>query len=134
MAGVKTLHVVDVVECINMKTLKKKVVQVYSDSGHAWAKVELKELYELGLLGEISCFSYVRQQKLTSGLKVYAYLEEDCDLAKYIDAYSKHNQGTIFYFKEHHTNKRSKIRGYKNYNSDLYLRLMNNVINALKGF
>lgn len=116
--------------------MKKKTIQVYSDSGHAWAKVELKEIYELGLLGEISSCSYVRQQKLTSGLKIYAYLEEDCDLNLYVEALKRKNPDIIISFKESFTkgHRRSKIRSYDRYDAERYVNLMNVAINALKRF
>lgn len=109
-----------------------KTIQVYSDPGHAWAKVPLKELFDLGIAYEISSFSYVRQQSLSSGLNIFVYLEEDCDLGIYLKALRERN--IEYKFKESHTNKRSKIRGYNTFMASLYLRLMENSTNALKGF
>jgi hypothetical protein len=75
-------------------------VIIYSDSGHGWAKVERKLVDQLQL--SISSYSYQRG--------AYVYLEEDCDLSKFCVAYDK-----PITFKELHTNKTSKIRGYESY-------------------
>ena len=52
----------------------------YQDAGHGWLRVKVRELFELGILGEISRYSYV------SPNAEWAYLEEDCDFAKFIYA------------------------------------------------
>ena len=75
-------------------------VIIYSDSGHGWAKVARKLVDQLQL--SISSYSYQRG--------AYVYLEEDCDLSKFCEAYKK-----PITFKELHTNKTSKIRGYESY-------------------
>ena len=103
-----------------MKTLKKKVVQVYSDSGHAWAKVKRSELISLLICGEISSFSYQRGD--------YVYLEEDCDLARYVDALRKYNDGIEIKFREHHTDKSSKIRSYHRYSSPIKTFISNHFV------
>jgi hypothetical protein len=50
------------------------------DSGHGWLKVDLADLYRSGAQHSISSCSYVDAQK---GV---AYLEEDCDAGKYLQA------------------------------------------------
>lgn len=103
-----------------MKKLKKKTIQVYSDSGHGWAKVKRSELVSLLICGEISSFSYEHGD--------YVYLEEDCDLGKYIDALKKYNTGIEIKFKEHHTNRRSKIRSYYRYSSPIKTFISNHFV------
>ena len=62
----------------------------HTDAGHGWLAVKIKELHELGLIHKISKYSYIR------GLT--AYLEEDCDMAAFIEAWQvKHD--TYFDFK-----------------------------------
>lgn len=51
---------------------------VIADPGHAWIKVPLFELDDLGILNRISEYSYVSGE--------WAYLEEDCDMGIYMDA------------------------------------------------
>lgn len=51
---------------------------IYEDSGHAWAKVPRKLLAQLGLLPQISHYSYQRGD--------FVYLEEDCDLTLFCNA------------------------------------------------
>ena len=57
----------------------KKVFTMYVDSGHAWVKVPRKLLEQLGILKDITYFSYQRGD--------YVYLEEDGDLDTFMKAY-----------------------------------------------
>ena len=53
------------------------------DAGHEWLAVRKSELEELGIADQISAYSY---QKGST-----AYLEGDCDAARFLDAYrAKH--------------------------------------------
>lgn len=85
--------------------MRTKTILVYADPGHAWAKVSKKELAKLGIANEISGFSYERGE--------FAYLEEDCDLEKYIMALRA--KGIVYKFKENFTNNQSRIRNYYHY-------------------
>ena len=58
---------------------KSKTIQFYADPGHGWAKVKKSELEKLGIAQLISACSYERGE--------YAYLEEDCDLSRFLEAY-----------------------------------------------
>ena len=78
----------------------KMQVIIYSDSGHGWGKVTRKLVDSWGI--KISSYSYQRG--------AYVYLEEDCDLSKFCEAYAK-----PITFKELHTDKTSKIRNYQSY-------------------
>jgi len=49
-----------------------------SDPGHGWLKVPLTEIVALGLETQISVYSYIEGR--------YAYLEEDCDCPRYLEA------------------------------------------------
>ena len=51
----------------------------YHDPGHAWIRVPLRELADLGISGQISRYSYVDAHG-------NAYLEEDCDAAIFVNA------------------------------------------------
>ena len=56
-----------------------KIVKVmHSDPGHAWLAVKLSEIKMLGIETQISSYSYVKGKT--------AYLEEDCDAGKFIQA------------------------------------------------
>lgn len=56
------------------------MLNFYQDPGHGWLEVPVAELKRLGIVGQISRYSYVsRDGKL-------AYLEEDCDAGVYIRA------------------------------------------------
>ncbi len=77
----------------------------YADPGHGWVKVPLNLLKKLNIEKKISSFSYVY------GTNVY--LEEDCDLKKFLDAMK--TAGKTIEFVEHHTDRTSKIRNYGSY-------------------
>ena len=83
---------------------------VYSDSGHAWGKVKHTEVNILkqGSLGlRISSCSYQKG--------AYVYLEEDCDLPAFIDAWRVRNPTKQVEFIEQYTEGDSRIRAYKHY-------------------
>jgi hypothetical protein len=84
-----------------------KSITIYTDAGHGWAKVSLKELSRLNIIDKISSYSYIHKNGL------YAYLEEDCDLSTYLKALDA--KGIQYKFIEKHTDKSSKIRSYSRY-------------------
>jgi hypothetical protein len=49
----------------------------YTDPGHGWLEVGVDELILLGIGSKISSYSYINGGK--------AYLEEDCDMALFIN-------------------------------------------------
>jgi hypothetical protein len=57
----------------------QKVFTLYVDGGHAWAKVPRKLLVLLGIVKDITHYSYQRGD--------YVYLEEDDDLDTFMKAY-----------------------------------------------
>lgn len=77
----------------------------YCDSGHGWVKVERQRLHDLGILNDISNYSYQRND--------IVYLEEDSDLETFLKAMRL--EGHEVSFKQSHTNKKSKIRSYLNF-------------------
>lgn len=84
----------------------RKSFDVYSDPGHGWVKVPFQTIVELGLIDEITCFSYQRGG--------FAYLEEDCDMSALLIALKA--RGITPKFREHNCReRRSKIRGYTCY-------------------
>lgn len=80
--------------------------KVHSDPGHAWVAVKLKLLEELGIADKITSFSYVKGKT--------AYLEEDCDLTTFVNAYTV-KYGKKPEFDERHTDRFSPIRSYNRY-------------------
>jgi hypothetical protein len=84
-----------------------KTIQFYNDPGHGWAKVPLRSIKALGIQNDISHYSYMS--------KDHAYLEEDCDAIKAINAISA-RCGVIPKVIENHANKSSRIRNYCRYN------------------
>ena len=87
--------------------MKKITINFYSDPGHGWGKIKLAALQYLGLVPEISTYSYVRKGDV--------YLEEDSDLRKLLDTLT--TKGIAYSVVAHHTNKSSKIRSYKSFDS-----------------
>lgn len=87
--------------------LMKKVF--HSDSGHGWLAVKLNELKMLGIQADISNYSFVKGKT--------AYLEEDCDATKFINAAKA--KGITVELKEGPQRDRSPIRYFKRYSPDL---------------
>ena len=59
----------------------KKRYTFYTDPGHGWLSVPVKELQELGIMDKISACSYL------SPRHEVAYLEEDCDMSVWFKAW-----------------------------------------------
>lgn len=85
--------------------MKTMTLDYYQDSGHGWVKIHLDKLKALGIDKDISYFSYTR--------KSYAYLEEDSDLSILIKACD--DRGIVLKFREHNSDRDSKIRNYQSY-------------------
>ncbi len=86
----------------------KKVFHFYADPGHGWLAVKKQYLVKLGIAEQITRFSYRRGDTV--------YLEEDCDLSRFLDAVKKY--GDEADIKSHHTDRRSRIRSYESYSSE----------------
>lgn len=80
-------------------------INYFTDPGHGWASVKLSILEDLGLIDQISHYSYIDGKS--------AYLEEDCDMGRLFDACKARN--IELQLTEKHTNNRSKIRGFSVY-------------------
>ena len=80
----------------------------YEDPGHGWLAVPLELLDRLGLVDQVSRYSYLRGR--------YAHLEEDCDYSLFAQAMRERN--VPFTIREHHTDNRSRIRGYASYHPE----------------
>lgn len=85
-----------------------KIYDFFFDPGHGWLKVPKSELVALGIVDKISSYSYLRGD--------YAYLEEDCDATLFITERRKFEDVRPIKFREHSSNKSSKIRSYQFYN------------------
>ena len=60
-----------------------KTYKLHTDPGHGWLAVRRKELVELDIADKITPYSYIKGETV--------YLEEDCDLATFFNAYrAKH--------------------------------------------
>ena len=74
----------------------------YEDPGHGWLKVPVKLLEDLQIVDRISHSSYLLGQ--------HAYLEEDCDAGKLIEALKQGCQ--IYKVVKHYCKTESAIRHY----------------------
>jgi hypothetical protein len=81
------------------------IITIYSDTGHAWGKVNKALLHKLGIADKISHYSYMREGK--------AYLEEDVDLGLLFNALDA--QGIRYRIEDRISTKESRIRGYDRY-------------------
>ena len=82
-----------------------KPIVYYTDPGHGWFAVKRAELAALGILGQVSHYSYQRGRTV--------YLEEDCDASLYFAAHKA--AGTVPAYIEKHTDKRHPIRSYSTF-------------------
>ena len=89
-----------------MATMKKVF---HSDAGHGWLAVKLNELKMLGIQADISSYSFVKGKT--------AYLEEDCDAAKFIEAAKA--KGITVELKQSPPRDNSPIRYFKRYSPNL---------------
>ena len=85
-----------------MSTMK---IKFYADPGHGWAAVKRKVLYDLGIAGQVTYYSYEKGNTV--------YLEEDHDLGLLIQALK--DRGIGYSFVEKHTNRYSPIRSYERF-------------------
>lgn len=74
----------------------------YEDPGHGWLKAPVKLLEKLKIVDQISHYSYLFGQ--------HAYLEEDCDAGKLIEALKQN--GRTYKVVQHSCNTESAIRHY----------------------
>lgn len=84
----------------------------YEDAGHGWLKVPTRELLKLGIVEQITPYSYLSKDGR------FAFLEEDCDLTTFVDA--KTAIGEKWPYVVRHS-ERSRIRNYPHYQSDWIL-------------
>lgn len=78
----------------------------FTDAGHGWLKVPVSELIELGIENDISHYSYMFGD--------WAYLEEDCDMARFIDAQYMRGLDVRWNSK---VSQRSMVRNYPRYDT-----------------
>ena len=90
------------------KLLGNYTYTIYEDAGHAWIKVPVTELIALDIAGDITHYSYINGK--------YAYLEEDCDLTKFFNAYRAVTGRDPKY--RTRMSDRSAVRGYDRYTLD----------------
>lgn len=95
----------------------------YEDPGHGWLAVPIPLLDKLGIIDQISTYSYMRG--------MLAHLEEDCDYALF--ARAMNNAGRFFTVKHHHTDNRSRIRNYCHFNAGVARRWMAEALAIQKG-
>lgn len=89
----------------------QKVYTLYSDPGHGWLAVKAVELKELGILEKITSYSYMRGETV--------YLEEDCDLSTFFEAYrAKFGVNPSYKHKITKGSNPSSIRSYQSFNPD----------------
>lgn len=81
------------------------ILHFYSDPGHGWLAAPKRLIAQLGIANKISPYSY---QSATM-----AQLEEDCDAGILINALR--DAGIPYQIREHHTDRPSRIRNFRQY-------------------
>ena len=84
------------------KKIATITLDVYNDPGHGWIKVPVKLLTQLKIVKQITAYSYIYRN--------FAFLEEDQDAFTLISALNK--EEIKYKFREHNSNRYSKIRNY----------------------
>jgi hypothetical protein len=82
----------------------------HSDPSHGWLAVKLSELKMMGIEAQISQHSYVKGKT--------AYLEEDCDAVKFIEA-AKAKGITVELKESPQREAYSPIRYFKSYSPEM---------------
>jgi len=77
-------------------------VRKYEDPSHGWLAVPMQWLEELGIVGKISDYSFIKGTT--------AYLEEDSDMAEFYTAAKA--AGFRLFIDYHHTDNSSPVRSY----------------------
>lgn len=98
--------------------ISKQQFKSYHDPGHGWVAVKRDLLVKLGIANDITPFSFERGNTV--------YLEEDCDVATFHEAYKK----KMGYPPEYLTGKyseRSPVRSYKNYKAQETQKMENDI-------
>ena len=83
----------------------QKKFDLISDPGHGWVKVPLRLLADLKIIDRVSRYSYMRGS--------FAYLEEDCDLSIFFDAYRARFGFDPEIRERVARERRSRVRGYE---------------------
>ena len=81
------------------------------DAGHEWLAVKIDELVDLGIQNDISSYSYMKGGT--------AYLEGDCDAARFFDAY-KARHGVEPKTKEGKVWDRQPCRSFASYEAPVF--------------
>jgi hypothetical protein len=84
-----------------------KTFNFISDPGHGWLKVPHRLLSELAIADRISHYSYSRGN--------FAYLEEDCDLSLFFNAYRARYGHDPKLRDRDSANNYSRVRNYDRY-------------------
>lgn len=77
----------------------------HNDGGHGWYAVKRKKLESMGILNNVSGFSYERGQTV--------YLEEDCDASLFFNALSEEEKQQIKIINSYQD--RSPVRRYSRF-------------------
>lgn len=85
---------------------KKINLIYYTDPGHGWLKIELSILEKIGIKDKITNYSYKKDD--------FAYLEEDCDLPKALEALKENG---LEYDIQDVYQEYTPIRNYRSFNA-----------------
>ena len=95
-----------VAKAIQARITKSKTYKWYSDAGHAWLKVSIKEVKDLDICHKISSYSYINNGNV--------YLECDCDAELFINAKEQATNSTLN-FDEVNCGDNSTIRNFNRF-------------------
>jgi hypothetical protein len=90
------------------RIMAEKKYHFYTDGGHGWLAVKRKELEDLGIVDQITPYSYQRGNTV--------YLEEDCDMGLFHKAKSFTD---CTYYEHHYRDGNSPIRSYARFSKEV---------------
>ena len=95
---------------------KPTKLMAYNDPGHGWLRVPMAMLHWLGIADKISAYSYQSRPPVGMKLSKWAYLEEHCDMPKFLMAAKE--KGIELTISDQYTNNCSGIRSLPNFNQE----------------
>ena len=101
-----------------MATKTSKTYTFHQDAGHGWLAVPLEECIKLGILKDITSYSYFK------GCTIY--LEEDCDMQLFFESYNG-KFGEEPKLKQAKYKERSQVRSYMRFTSKVKEYCRNNL-------
>lgn len=94
--------------------MDKATFRYIQDPGHGWLQVPRRLVHELGIEAEITRYSYVDEHN--------AYLEEDCDMPRFLRAFDEEMSDVDLVIEHAHSNDESFVRDLYTFQPLVFVR------------